>query len=44
MRIVSLRQDMGYRRLLVNQALNRVSEYLYWMNPEGWGWKKAVGW
>jgi Fe-S-cluster containining protein len=43
MRIASLHPGMGYGRLPINQALSSALEYLYWMNPGGWGWKKAVG-
>jgi hypothetical protein len=44
MRIASLHPGMGYRRLPINQALKEALEYLYWIKPKGWGWKKAVGW
>ncbi len=43
MRIASLHPGIGYRRLPINQALNSALEYLYWLNPGGWNWKKAVG-
>ncbi|MBN1849691.1 MAG: YkgJ family cysteine cluster protein [Deltaproteobacteria bacterium] len=43
MRIASLDPGMGYRRLPINQAIKGALEYLYWMHPGGWGWKKAVG-